>query len=135
MLRDTEAAYLAGIIDGEGSITLTRQHGSENRRPVISVASTDKDLLIYIKSFAGGVINNKRNYNPGKHKNSYTLTIKKKDEVFTVLKEVLPYLRVKDKYRRATLILQTYNKVTIRNGKYNKQTLQLKLDFEKEFFL
>lgn len=45
-----EASYVAGIIDGEGSINLTRMHEKEFRRPCISVASTDKGLLIYIQS-------------------------------------------------------------------------------------
>jgi hypothetical protein len=40
-----EVAYLAGMIDGEGSITLTRMHDKEHRRPCITVASTDYELL------------------------------------------------------------------------------------------
>jgi len=45
-MKQTEAAYVAGIIDGEGSIMLTRNHSGEFRRPFISIASTDKELLI-----------------------------------------------------------------------------------------
>jgi hypothetical protein len=44
-LSDTEAAYLAGIIDGEGTITLTRTHRGENRRPVVSISSTEMDAI------------------------------------------------------------------------------------------
>ncbi|MGY4689000.1 hypothetical protein [Salibacterium sp. K-3] len=59
----TEASYIAGIIDGEGTITLTRWHKTDPfRRPVITISSTDKELLLYLKSIVGGVINNKRNY-------------------------------------------------------------------------
>jgi len=65
-----EASYLAGIIDGEGTITLTKLHSKENRRPIISIASTDIELLEYIKSIIGGNITKKRNYSPTKHKNS-----------------------------------------------------------------
>lgn len=68
-----EAAYLAEIIDGEGSIMLTRMHKGENRRPCITISSSDKELLIYIQKIAGGSIYNKKNYHPNKHKNSYTL--------------------------------------------------------------
>ncbi|OOP66933.1 hypothetical protein BWZ43_18410 [Heyndrickxia oleronia] len=56
-----EAAYVAGIIDGEGSITLTRMHEKEHRRPCITIASTDKELLIYIQSLTRGIIINKKN--------------------------------------------------------------------------
>jgi hypothetical protein len=31
-LSATEAAYIAGIVDGEGTITLTRTHRDEGRR-------------------------------------------------------------------------------------------------------
>ncbi|MGJ7920192.1 LAGLIDADG family homing endonuclease [Neobacillus sp. LXY-4] len=92
-----EAAYVAGIIDGEGSITLTRMHGQEFRRPCISIASTDLELLLYIQSLTGGVINNKKNYNPEKHKNSFTLYIKKKKDVIDTLQHISPFLRVNKK--------------------------------------
>ncbi|MFD2655509.1 LAGLIDADG family homing endonuclease [Gracilibacillus thailandensis] len=55
-----EAAYLAGIIDGEGTITLTRMHKREHRRPCITIASTDLELLEYLQTIAGGNISNKR---------------------------------------------------------------------------
>jgi len=34
------AAYIAGLIDGEGTITLTRLHAGANRRLVVSIANT-----------------------------------------------------------------------------------------------
>jgi hypothetical protein len=36
----TIAAYVAGLVDGEGTITLTRLHAGENRRLVVSIANT-----------------------------------------------------------------------------------------------
>lgn len=59
-MKEWEASYIAGIIDGEGTISLTRMHKGEFRRPCISISSTDKELLIYIKSLTDGVINNKK---------------------------------------------------------------------------
>ena len=52
-LSETEAAYLAGIIDGEGTVTLTRTHRGENRRPVVSISSTELPLLLYVRSVIG----------------------------------------------------------------------------------
>jgi len=129
-----EVAYLAGIIDGEGSITLTRIHKNEHRRPCITIASTDIELLNYIKSLTGGIISNKKNYNPEKHKDSFTLNIKKKEKVIDILVQVLPYLRVPTKRKRALWVIEHYDKVTIRNGKYSKDRLEQKLAFEKAFF-
>jgi len=129
-----EAAYIAGIIDGEGSISLTRMHENEHRRPCISIASTDLELLGYIQSLSGGVINNKKNYKPDKHRDSYTLTIKKKEEVLSLLKIISPYLRIDKKRKRAQLILNKYDEVTPRNDKYNKELLDIKIAFEETFF-
>jgi hypothetical protein len=35
------SAYIAGLIDGEGTITLTRMHANETRRLVVSIANTE----------------------------------------------------------------------------------------------
>ncbi|MCC3355957.1 LAGLIDADG family homing endonuclease [Bacillus sp. REN16] len=133
-MKKWEASYVAGIIDGEGSISLTRMHEKEHRRPCISIASTDIELLIYIQKLTGGVINNKRNYKPDRHKDSYTLTIKKKDDVFYTLGKITPFLRVDRKRNRSIWILENYDKVTPRNGKYSPELLQKKMTFEDYFF-
>jgi hypothetical protein len=44
------AAYIAGLIDGEGTITLTRLHARENRRLVVSIANTEIELLNYVRA-------------------------------------------------------------------------------------
>lgn len=129
-----EAAYIAGIIDGEGSITLTRMHKRENRRPCISISSNDKEMLLYLQTIAGGEIYSKKNYNPGKHQDSYTLYFKKKIEVFYILEKTVDFLRVDKKRNRAKWILEKYNAVTPRNGKYSKKLLEKKMDFEEKFF-
>jgi hypothetical protein len=134
LMEDWEAAYLAGIIDGEGTITLTRMHEKEHRRPCITVASTDKELLTYLKTITEGTINNKKNYNPDRHKDSYTLNIRNKNTVLYLLNRITPYLRVDKKRNRALWILDNYEIVTPRNGKYNKDLLEKKITFENSFF-
>lgn len=133
-MKKWEASYVAGIIDGEGSISLTRMHKNEFRRPCISIASTEIELLEYIKTLTGGIINNKKNYKPTKHKNSYTLSVKNKNDVFYILQHIAPFLRVNRKRNRAYFILKNYNLVTPRNGKYNTELLKSKLSFEEDFF-
>ncbi|PAE25617.1 MULTISPECIES: LAGLIDADG family homing endonuclease [Bacillaceae] len=133
-MESFEAAYIAGIIDGEGTITLTRMHAREHRRPCITIASTDKELLVYIQTLTGGTIINKKNYKPGIHKNSFSLNIKQKEKVMSVLKQVSPYLRVDKKRNRALWILENYVRVTPRNGKYDMEKLRQKILFEEDFF-
>ncbi|WHY66270.1 LAGLIDADG family homing endonuclease [Neobacillus sp. SuZ13] len=133
-MESWEAAYIAGIFDGEGTITLTRMHEKEHRRPCITIASTDKELLIYLQLLTEGTINNKKNYNPDRHKDSYTLSIKNKETVLSLLNHVTPYLRVDKKRNRAIWILNNYEMVTSRNGKYTKALLEKKIAFENTFF-
>ncbi len=47
-LSDVDSAYIAGLIDGEGTITLTRKHRNENRQLAISISNTDKGLLEFV---------------------------------------------------------------------------------------
>ncbi|WP_404329822.1 LAGLIDADG family homing endonuclease [Mesobacillus maritimus] len=98
-MKDWDAAYIAGIIDGEGTITLTRMHRNEHRRPCITIASTDKELLLFVQTLSGGIIADKRNYKPKIHKNSFKLNIKKKESVLIVLQAISKYLRVDKKMK------------------------------------
>ena len=47
-----DAAYLAGLVDGEGTITLSRKHANDGRQLVISISSTERQIL----DFAHGAI-------------------------------------------------------------------------------
>ncbi|TMH49321.1 MAG: hypothetical protein E6H60_10445 [Betaproteobacteria bacterium] len=42
VLDSCDAAYIAGLIDGEGTITLSREHRNENRRLFVSIASAER---------------------------------------------------------------------------------------------
>ena len=52
-MTETEKAYIAGIIDGEGSIMLQKIHSNEHPSPCISIASTTLELLKWIKETIG----------------------------------------------------------------------------------
>jgi hypothetical protein len=52
-LNPTEAAYTAALIDGEGTITLTRVHRNENRRLAITISNGEHSLLKEILSIIG----------------------------------------------------------------------------------
>jgi hypothetical protein len=109
-------------------------HALEHRRPCITISSTDLELLAYIQDLSGGTIINKKNYNPKKHKDSYTLNIKQKTQVFNLLLKISQLLRVHQKKKRAEFILNNYNQVTKRNGKYSRLELEKKKKFEEDFF-
>lgn len=87
-----------------------------------------------MQTITNGKILNKKNYKPDKYKNSYILSIKKKVDVFYTLTAILPYLRIEQKRKRAEWILKYYDIVTVRNGKYSKEKLIKKMEFENNFF-
>lgn len=132
-LTSEEKAYIAGIIDGEGSIMLLKFHRNQFPSPCISVSSTTIELLNWIKSVTKvGTIKNKKNYNSEKHRNSFTYTIKYNDAI-NLLVQIEPYLVINTKKERAKLIIENYKSVTPRNGKYSKEMLKAKRDFYKKF--
>ena len=132
-MKDTEKAYIAGIIDGEGNIMLQRFHVGEYPSPCVSIASTTLKLLYWIKDIVGkGTIINKKNYNPEKHQDCYSYTIKYNDAI-KLIKDIYPFLIVPTKKKIAELILKRYKEVTPRNGKYSEEMLKAKLDFYNEF--
>lgn len=53
-MTDLEKGYLAAIIDGEGTVTLTK--GSSFRYPTIEISSTTLEIVEYLKDHFGGVI-------------------------------------------------------------------------------
>lgn len=131
-MTDLEKGYLAGLIDGEGSVMLMSTHSGTFKSPQVSVASTDYEIINFLnEKVPGGCISNKKIYKEH-HKPSYTWKIIN-DKAITFLKEIEPYMLIPKKKKRARLIIDEYKKVTIRNGKYNEITLAAKLDFEKRF--
>jgi hypothetical protein len=92
-MQETDKAYLAGIIDGEGTIHATI-NDSGAMTSWIAVYNTDKDLMDWIEEtfIVGGVYQVKRRQ---KHwKTSYVWKCNGRAGA-SVLKAVLPYLRVK----------------------------------------
>ena len=60
-LSESDAAYLAGLVDADGTVTVTRKHSNENRHPSLSISNTDLDLLKFVSEKVGaGKITSKR---------------------------------------------------------------------------
>jgi hypothetical protein len=124
-------AYTAGLIDGEGSITLPKY--KEFRYPMVSVSSTTYGLVSFLKKRYGGCISQKKKKAKSHHKTGYAWAVQR-DAALEVLTKVSEYLREPEKKRRAKLILRYYKNLTPRNGKYTEQMRTAKQKFEKKFF-
>src|ERR1700688_1750716 len=127
-----ENAYAAGLIDGEGSISLCRHKSNEQRSPLVSVPSCTRELVNWLKSVFGGNISTKRTYKKN-HSKSYTWSAHY-DSCLSFLILVLPFMKEPEKIRRAEMLVKEYKKITAPNGKYTKNGLELKREFEKRFF-
>lgn len=118
MLSSTDAAYIAGLLDGEGTVTLTRKHLNENRQLCVSISNTEKPMLEFVKQSTGvGKITNKRT-TKSIHSPSYTYAVYNR-QALDLLREVLPWLK-SYKRERAVLVLRDYVRLTPRNGKYTQ---------------
>ncbi len=119
MISISEAAYCAGIIDGEGSISLTRNRKNRWPSPQVSVASTDKELVQWLRNRFGGSIVTKK---PRKINHSQSYDWKLTDRrALQFLQIVRPYLVIFRKIERADLLIEAYVNCTPRNGRYSEE--------------
>lgn len=132
VMRSVDAAYLAGLIDGEGTIALTRVHQGQNRQLVVTISSTELALLEWTKKTTGvGKITTKRTSSPH-HSPGFTYCVANR-QALAVLTQVHPYLR-SYKSLRSRLVIENYLKLTPRNGKYTPLLLEARRTFEQLFF-
>jgi len=131
-LKPVDAAYIAALIDGEGTVTLMRAHKDEYRQAHVSINNCDKKMLEWVlRKVGAGKILPKKIYNE-KHTPSFTYRIVAQ-KALPLLKQILPYLHTYKK-ERTKLILKYADKLTVRNGKYSKELMDKKVKFIKRFF-
>jgi hypothetical protein len=124
------AAYIAGLIDGEGTITLSRLHRDERRRLVVCISNNELTILQFVLAAVGaGKVTSKRTYHQ-RHARSYTYQISSR-QALGLLKQIAPYLR-SYKARRAQLVLKNYVPLTPRNGKYSADVAAARTSFETD---
>ncbi len=124
-----DASYIAGLIDGEGTVTLTRKHKNENRQLAVSISNTEMPLLDFVLQTVGtGKITNKRVVSE-KHTPSFVYAVYNR-QALDLLEQFTPYLRTY-KYKRATIILKNYINLTARNGKYSDELIARRREFEQ----
>jgi len=109
-LTEVEKAYLAGIIDGEGSIGISRDYRPNRRhspfhRARMRITSTNLDLIEYLKTKVGDQGKYHICTRPSRDINrKTTYEIEMGDRLTAkLLHEVLPYLIVKRKHAENVL--------------------------------
>lgn len=131
VLSSEDAAYLAGLIDGEGTITLARRHANERRQLVVSIANTERVLLEFVTTAVGaGKITNKRCAKAA-HTPSFCFAIANR-QALDLLRQLHRQLKGYKKLR-AELALRDYVRLTPRNGKYTADLSRRRAEFESAF--
>lgn len=131
-MEQTTLAWVAGYMDGDGCISMTRRSGRKYRSLIISFASIDLELLEHLKDLFGGFIISKPTYKNA-HTQSYEWRLRGSIQILSFLNRIYPYIRCPRKKVRAQMIIQEWRKVTPRNGRYTPEVRALKRDFEERF--
>ena len=74
-LSATEAAYLAGLIDGEGTVTLSRKHAGDMRQLVVSISNTELGILEFALVCVGAGKLTRKRTSKAHHTPSYSYAV------------------------------------------------------------
>ena len=115
-LPETFWAYLAGLIDGEGSLVVV----STRRAIRLSISNTSLPVLEEMAFKLGAIVKEKAHYS--RRRPSWELTLMRANRVVSVLRRVHPYLRIKR--WQAALAIMYLQHPRVRFGKaYGAQLL------------
>ncbi|UHD16982.1 LAGLIDADG family homing endonuclease [Thiocapsa bogorovii] len=90
-LSGIDSAYIAGLIDGEGTVSLLRKHKQDNRQVVVSISNTDRPLINYLlEAIGAGKATSKRTYSE-RHTPSFMYAITNR-HALDLLRQVAPHL-------------------------------------------
>jgi len=110
--ENTKKAYIAGLIDGEGCITIIKRNVKRKSelfcfyQCLVIMVNTDKKMLDFIANLYGGWITTNRRLK-GNQKTSYTWVCAG-DKMRKLLKDILPYLVTKKAQAKILLRFPNY---------------------------
>ena len=130
MPSEVEKAWAAGIMDGDGCVTMRPPSGGRFRHPYVVVDSTDLEILQELLRLFGGRIISKKARDPA-HRQQWSWRVFGATNILAFLTQVVPYMRCPSKVARSRLLLDEYPVVTVRNGQYTEEQRAAKLDLEE----
>ena len=74
-LSAADAAYLAGLIDGEGTVTLSRRHAGDMRQLVVSISNTELGILEFALVCVGAGKLTRKRTSKAHHTPSYSYAV------------------------------------------------------------
>jgi hypothetical protein len=111
-MKETELAWIAGIIEGEGTVTLkTGSTRSGNNFPTLRVVMTDEDVIRSLHRITGlGNIHyqvREDTEKGNKRKDTWIWAVAARDEVRNILEQILPWMhsRRTERIKEALILL------------------------------
>jgi len=127
-MNNLHVAYIAGLLDGEGSITVSQSFCKARTRRYelqVSIVNTWLEPLLAVKAQHGGSIHSRKNF---RFKPVYHWSVgQRAGECF--LRKVLPYLIIKK--QRALLALDFMEK---KHGKPGQKLDKAELELRKSYY-
>lgn len=112
---DPEEGYIAGFIDGEGCISVSKRTGGKSGvrfQMSVRISNTNKEVLKWMQSIVGGSIYEHRSKDASR-KTSYELCVLS-DAAVNLLISIMPHIKVKKRQAELALMFQasfTHNSV------------------------
>lgn len=124
-LTEVERAYIAGLIEGDGSISITRGRscrklacGQTSCTPKISIGNTNKELLAHVKTLLQGSCSITNKKPKARRKQLSILEIGRLLDIKSLLQQLIPFLVGRKK--QAELVLEFCNlRLNDKWGEYN----------------
>lgn len=107
MPTELEKAYIAGLFDGEGAVSILSSNTFAAR---LEIANTNLEVLEYVHSLFGGSITERLKVE--RCKQSYVWYLTKRVDVLVFVEAILPHSRIK---RERLLLLRDFLTIA-RNG-------------------
>ena len=115
-LTHADIAYMAGFIDGEGTITINCSRGKKG--PEVYVVNTDFEIITWFEEVFGTNKYHKSKPIRGR-KQTFAVGLSSLKDTYMFLQLIYPHLRVK---REQARILLEYCKIRLKKTKKNKNT-------------
>lgn len=130
MLSDTEKAYVAGIVDGEGTLQIqTHRVKTKSRLGYlitghVQIPNTDKKLIDWILLKYPNATSWHKNPRKKEHSESWVVVITKQRDIISFLDDVYPYLIIKKEHAE---ILKSFcvSRLSHRYGAYTSEEQEM----------
>lgn len=115
MKKEILLAYIAGYIDGEGTIDTAQNKNRENPSFRVRIGNTHLETLKLIKEFFGLGNIHKLKPSPGATKDYYQWIASARLDVVFILKKIIPYL-IEKKERAKKVLQEAESRTTMRHA-------------------